>query len=65
VVASSNNAILRYTDNFIALQDGECAVLEIEEKPKYKIYNFQDKTAKILDKKIHKIDGLSVEDISK
>lgn len=66
IVASSVNAILRHTDKFISLKDGEFAVLDVEGKiPRYKIFNFNDKTGGKIKKEINTIKDTKLEDLSK
>lgn len=66
IVASSVNAILRHTDKFISLKDGEFAVLDVEERiTKYKIFNFNDKKGGKIKKKINTIKDTKLEDLSK
>jgi glucosamine--fructose-6-phosphate aminotransferase (isomerizing) len=66
IVASSVNAILRHTDKFISLKDGEFAVLDVEKKiPKYKIFNFTDKTKGKIKKEINTIKDTKLQDLSK
>lgn len=66
IVSSSNNAILRHTEYFITLHDGEMAEISIENELLNKnIFKYTDKSKNILNKKICKIDSESHESISK
>ncbi len=66
VVASSVNAILRYTDKFITMHNGEFAVLDVSGKEKeYKIFKYVDTDKKHIEKKEDTISGVSVDDLSK
>ncbi len=67
IVASSPNAIMRHTDAFISLQDGELAVLRILDQGElhYRIASWKDPQDREIQKKINRVDGISQEDLSK
>ncbi|GMQ95211.1 MAG: glutamine--fructose-6-phosphate transaminase (isomerizing) [Patescibacteria group bacterium] len=66
IVASSVNAILRYTDKFITMRDGEFAVLDVAGSEKeYKIFHYADKHKKHISKTENTISGVSIDDLSK
>lgn len=65
VVASSQNAIIRYTDRIISLHDGEMAELSAAGELVYSISKFGDAFSAKVSRQEEKIIGISIEDVSK
>lgn len=64
-VASSANALIRYTDTTVPLCDGEIAVLSAVNVPIYRISRFDDRGKGEIKRSHEKITGISQQDISK
>lgn len=65
IVASSPNALIRYTDSMVHLKDGEMALLSAKSTPSYKITKFADKSGTRIGRRKEKIIGISRDDVSK
>ena len=65
IVASSQNAIIRYTDRIISLHDGEMAELSAGGELVYSISKFGDASSAKVSRQEEKITGISMEDVSK
>jgi glucosamine--fructose-6-phosphate aminotransferase (isomerizing) len=64
VVASSPNALLRYTDRYIVLEDGEMGVLD-GASLSYEITKYHDKARNYIQKVEQLIDGMTIGDLGK
>lgn len=64
VVASSTNAILRYTDRYLVLEDGEMAKLDAENMS-HNIFKYKQPARSRLYKAEQVIEGILLEDLSK
>ncbi len=65
VVASSANALVRYTDTVVSLSDGEIATLSTIDVPTYRISRFDDEENGEVKRGGEKITGISQGDVSK
>lgn len=64
IVASSTNAILRYTDRYILLEDGEMAILDGKDLT-HSIFKYKQPARSLVHKAEHIIEGIMLEDLSK
>lgn len=66
IVASSTNALFRYTKEYVSLSDHEYAILStINGTLKQEVYQFEQETCPAVTKEVHRISGVTAEDLSK